>query len=201
MKLPRGAKLLTTPRQVEAIASPLRVEILEHLLLAGASSVADLAERMGRRPPALHYHVKVLQAAGIVRVARWRKAGKRSEALFRLAAQSFAVAGRLSEERSMGHALRTLGATLRLAQRETRRALSGARVRARGAQRNFHSRRLRAPLSAVALAQVNGYLDRLERVFARAVKQHVRGSRSGSGRGLPARGVVSLTFVLTPAGE
>ena len=196
MTLPPGTRLLTSAREIDAVSSPLRVEILEHLRQAGASSVADLARLMGRQATAIHYHLKMLHAAGIVVVADRRRSGKRLVALYRLAAERFAVAGRLKEKRSVGHALRTLGATLRLAQRESSRALRGGAVCPDGPARDFHSRRLRAPLPAAALQRVNALLDELESVFVSAVKQHARKERD---RHETAGDVLSLTFVLTPA--
>lgn len=199
MKLPRGVLLLTSARRVEAISSPLRVEIVEHLSQAEPSSVADLARLMGRPATALHYHVNLLHRAGILRVAGRRAAGKRSEALFEPAAKGFAVAARPGKERSLGEALRTLGATLRLAQREAARAMRRARVRGAGPQRNLHSRRLRAPLPAAALRRVNRLLHELESVFRGAVKKDL--GRRAAGVQRSAAEVMSLTFVLTPAGR
>jgi DNA-binding transcriptional ArsR family regulator len=202
VKLPPGAKLLTTPRQVAAVASPLRIEILEHLELAGRSSVADLAALMGRPATALHYHLNVLHAAGIVRVAGQRRAGRRNESLFQLAAPAFAVPGKPRDRRSVADATRTVGATLRLAQRESARALGAGRGQHEGPLRTLHSRRMRAPLSPASLRRANRLLDELEALFAHAVKERLGGgsTREPRGRSAPAGEMVSLTFVLTPAG-
>ena len=202
MKLPPGVKLLSAPRQVAAVSSPLRIELLEHLQLAGRSSVADLAALMGRPATALHYHVRVLHAAGVVGVAGHRRAGRRSEALFQLAATAFAVAGKPREK--VGDAVRTLGATLRLAQRESGRAMRAGRANQDGPLRSFHARRMRAALSRSALRRANRLLDELEELFSRALKEQVGERRVGNSRGpsAPARAhqIVSLTFVLTPSG-
>jgi hypothetical protein len=58
--------------------------------------------------------------------------------------------------------------------------------------RTFPARRLRAPLSAAALARLNRLLDELEAVFAAALKRNIATGRTGGE-------MVSLTFVLTPA--
>lgn len=201
-----GIKVLTAPRQVEAISSPLRMEILEHLLQAGPSSVADLARLMGRPATAIHYHVSVLRGAGIVRVAGRRRAGKRHEALLELAAARFAVKARTGDTQALGQVLRTLGATLRLAQREAARTMRDPKrhtpgMCGDGARRTFHTRRLRAPLSPSALRIVNHLLDELDRVFAQAVRQHFGKRRSLRTPSVSVDNIVSLTFVLTPAGR
>ncbi len=202
MKLPPGVKLLSAPSQVAAVSSPLRIELLEHLLLAGRSSVADLAALMGRPATALHYHVRVLHAAGIVRVAGQKRAGRRSEALYQLAATAFAVAGKPREK--VGDAVRTLGATLRLAQRESGRAMRAGLAHQDGPLRSFHSRRLRAALSRSELRRANRLLDELEALFSLSVEEKIGERRVGDGHGraapAPADQMVSLTFVLTPSG-
>lgn len=192
MKLPPGTRRLTTPRQIEAVSSPLRLELLEHLRHAGQLSVTDLGQLVGRRPTVLHYHVNLLREAGIIRESARRRAGKRTEALYRLTASEFAVVGRAPGDPSDPAVSRTLGATLRLAQRDAVRALRSGGVVAAGPQRNLHMRRLRAPLSAVSVRAVNRLLDRLETVFVAEVKARTR-------RPAPDEDtqIVALTFILS----
>jgi DNA-binding Lrp family transcriptional regulator len=196
MKLPPGARLLRGRRQVGAVSSPLRIELLEHLRLAGRASVADLARLTGRPATALHYHVNLLHEAGLLRVAQRRPAGKREESLYALAAESFALAANDTFARRA--AARTVGATLRMAQREAARALaSGAGANA-GAARRLHCRRLRAPLGREAQAELNRLLDAVERVFEKEVR---RRSRRGGRVDVSDGDVLALTFVLAPGGR
>jgi len=198
MTLPRGTRILSSPGQIEAVSSPLRIEVLEHLRLAGPASVADLGRLMGRSATALHYHVNRLRSAGLLREAGRRAAGKRKESVYRLAAERFAVLGRPSSPGSLRIAARTLGATLRLAHREASRALLTGLAGGHGPNRNFHTRRLRAPLSAAARGRVNRLLDELERIFFRELKRQARRAR-GRGPGAPPAGIAALTFLLAPA--
>jgi len=201
VELPPGTRRLSRPREIEAVASPLRIEVLEHLRHAGTASVADLARLSGRRPTVLHYHVNLLHRAGLLRLAGRRPSGKRSEALFALAAERFAVVGRSESPGSVRSAVRTLGATLRLAQREAAAAMLSGRGGGAGRRRALHARRLRAPLSSEARARVNRLLDELEAVFRDEVKRWAR-ARSGPAAALPEEGeVLALTFVLAPAGR
>jgi DNA-binding transcriptional ArsR family regulator len=194
MRLPPGTRRLTTPRQIEAVGSPLRQEILEHLSHTGPASVADLARLMGRRPTMLHYHMNLLRDAGLIQVAARRQSGKRTEALYRLAAQHFAVLGRPGGDPSDQGVASTLGATLRLAQRDAIRAIRSARVTGDGPGRNLHLRRHRAPLTAASLREVNRLVDRLEQIFVAAVK-----SRARRGAVDADRQIVALTLLLSPA--
>jgi DNA-binding transcriptional ArsR family regulator len=200
VKLPPGTRTLRTPRELEAVASPLRVEILEHLAPAGSLSVAQLARLLERPAPLVHYHVGLLREAGLVRLAGRQAAGRRGEALFALAAPHFAVAGRPGDALAMRAALRTLGVTLRLAQREAARALRSGQVRPRGRERNVFARRLRAALSPEARARLNRLLDEIEALFTRESKRRVRAlarKRAVERGDEPA----ALTFVLAPAGR
>jgi hypothetical protein len=197
MMLPPGTTVLKGRRQLGVVSSPLRLELLEHLRQAGSASVADLARLTGRPATALHYHVNMLHAAGLLRVARRRPTGKRGESLYALTAERFALLPR--DESSRRAAVRTLGATLRLAQREAARGMGSAAARSSGPARNLHIRRLRAPLRPTAQAELNRLLDAVERVFEKEVK---RRSRRRGGRVDASHGeVLALTFVLAPAGR
>ncbi|HJS57840.1 MAG TPA: helix-turn-helix domain-containing protein, partial [Vicinamibacteria bacterium] len=114
MQLPAGTRPLRSAREREAVASPLRVEMLEHLQHAGTASVAELARLMGRSPTLLHYHMKLLATARLVRVTGRRAAGRRGESVYAVTAEHFAVAGQLGDRVTLAAALRTLGAVLRL---------------------------------------------------------------------------------------
>lgn len=195
MRLPPGTRRLASPRELEAVGSPVRQEVLEQLHHSGASSVADLARRMGRRPTALHYHVNLLFRAGLLRRQGRRPAGPRSEALYVLAAPQFAVAGADASPAVLRSAIRTVGATLRLTQREAATAILTGAVGGRGGKRVFHARRYRAALSAPSLARVNRLLDLVSSVFEKE-------SRRGALRAETSPPeLFALTFVLSPSGR
>jgi hypothetical protein len=203
MLLPRGTRRLSSARELEAVTSPLRQEVLEQVAHAGEASVADLARLMGRRPTALHYHVKLLHRAGLLRSAGRRPSGKRSETLYALSAPRFAVVGRISTPVLLRAAVRTLGASLRLTEREAAKAIHGGKIVGSGGRRNFYVRRHRARLTPASQVRVNRLLDQLEAVFGREMKRNVR-ARAGPGRP-PAEPttdeVFTLTLVLAPAGR
>lgn len=191
---------LTTPRQIAAIGSPVRVEIAEHLRHAGSGSVKDLARVMGRSPTALHYHINALRRAGIVRVAWRRRSGKVAEAVYTLAADRILIHTRPGRTPSVRAASKTIAAGLRLALREITRALSEPCPSASGPTRNVHARRLRAALSPEGVARVNRALDELERVFVREIKKNTSERPSRARTADTPHRPVALTFVLAPAG-
>jgi DNA-binding transcriptional ArsR family regulator len=61
-----------TPTQLKALGDPIRNSIL-HLVLERAATTSELAEALGRPKGTVDHHVKVLEAAGLLRVVRTRK--------------------------------------------------------------------------------------------------------------------------------
>lgn len=64
--------VVTEPRELRAMADPLRSTILD-LLLERAASVTELAAAVGRPKSTVAYHVQVLVDAGMLKVVRTRK--------------------------------------------------------------------------------------------------------------------------------
>jgi DNA-binding transcriptional ArsR family regulator len=63
---------ISAPRQFKALAHPLRQRLLG-LLDRRAATLAQLAERLGEPRGTIGHHLKVLEAAGLVRVVRTRR--------------------------------------------------------------------------------------------------------------------------------
>ena len=57
---------LNSRKDVEAVGSSLRMEIIRHLQTHGPSTVFELARRMGRSADSLYYHVRRLQEVGVL---------------------------------------------------------------------------------------------------------------------------------------
>lgn len=191
---------LTTLAQRRAIASPLRMELLEATRYAGRASVSDLARLTSRRPTAVHYHVAVLQRSGLLVVAERRRAGKRTEAVYRVAADAFAVPAKAGARRSSADGSHTIAAMLRLTQREAARSLASFDVRPVGPSRNFHVRRLRAPLRPAALVRANSLLDQLERLFTAEFEHAAEHADKAAVAPATAPTRFALTLALTFAG-
>src|SRR5262245_15927093 len=127
---PRADKLMQVERrsQLDALVSPLRQEILEELKARGPASVADLAQRLGRKPQSLHHHVNRLAAAKIVTERDRRRKGRHSEVVWQVAATKFAVDPKQITP-GMGEAIvRSVSALLRRAQRNFARAVRSGKL-------------------------------------------------------------------------
>ncbi len=175
------------PEQLAVLASPVRLELVEHFALWGPSSIADIARRMERPPDSLYYHVRKLVSVGLLELVRNRRKGTRFEAIYRLPAGKLQIARcPTSEARDLW--CKTIHALLRLAGRELDDVLEGGAAGEEGPSRSLDARRLRGRLSTEAVAEVNRHLAIVEQIYAREAVSHERS----------AHPVVSLTWLMTP---
>lgn len=114
---------ISTPSQWRAISSPLRIDLIQHLRAAGPSTVAELANWLGKSPVSLYYHVRVLERIRILRACATRKGRRQTEALYDLAAQDFTYD--VSELAGARNIQGVCAAILRMTQRDLRRSVAG----------------------------------------------------------------------------
>jgi DNA-binding transcriptional ArsR family regulator len=122
--MPRPTRHRATREQREALTSPLRLEILGQFTGPKPLSVRDLAERMGRTPHSIYYHVHLMTRLGLLREVGRREGGGRSEALIQPAVDKVALD---AADPEAGLAIRrTMGAAFRMAERDLEAALESA---------------------------------------------------------------------------
>jgi DNA-binding transcriptional ArsR family regulator len=178
----RGTVRLSGARELGALVSPLRVEIVELLQARGPSSIAELARELSRTPHSLYYHVHALARARLLIERERRKVGKREEIVWALAAERFEIERAPTSPLAVRALERSGAALLRRAERELCRSIRS------GADEHSMLGARRARLDRAGLARVQRALDALDRTLAR---EHERG-----------RGRAHLcTFVLTPIVE
>ena len=150
---------LDDPAQIELLASPARIEIVDTLEALGeAASVAELAAALGRPADGLYYHLRRLCAAGLVREIeapdgnRYRmNADERVRLRYRPGATANADAVR-----------RVAASILRVAGRDFDRAIADRRSVADGDRRELWAARGKGWVSAKDLAEINHLLARLD---------------------------------------
>ncbi len=177
-----GPRWIESRTELCALASPVRQEIVDVLVSAGRSSIADLAAYLGRPADALYFHVRRLLRAGLLVELEPRKRGRH-------VAGVYDVAGRPLEIRygaaTVGEVSRVLRAAVRLGTRDMDRALGTV-----AALKNERTRQFRA-------GRVKGWVDRkqLRRINALMLEliEILREGTPGSRRRLQ-----SFTFVLAP---
>jgi DNA-binding transcriptional ArsR family regulator len=83
--------LVSSPAAWEVLVSPVRTEIAEALRLLGPCSVADVAQAIDRPADTLYRHIELLQEAGFVREAGFRKGDRNVEQLLDVVADDFII--------------------------------------------------------------------------------------------------------------
>ena len=110
-----------TIEQADALLKPKRVEVMRRL--AEPSTCTAIGEQLGETPQAIYYHVKRLQAAGLVSLVEERRVRGIAEGIYQAVARSFwvspACVGRLGEPRAREELL-GLGFLLNLAEEMSR---------------------------------------------------------------------------------
>ena len=86
--------LLDDPRQVQALAQPVRREVLD--ALREADSAAGVARTIGGSRQNVNYHLKELERVGLVRHAGERRKGNFVEQLFESTAKRFVISPRFA---------------------------------------------------------------------------------------------------------
>lgn len=187
-KRPRPPAVIDSLRQLRALISPARQDLIDTLHALGQASIAELAERLGRPADGLYYHVRALVAAGLVVEVGQRAAGRRDERLY----SSLAPDRRLELRYRPTHAAsatalrRLVGSMLRTADREFRVGLARPGVVVQGRQRELWAARSRGWLSPAELERVNALLTELGELL-------MRGPSSAR------KQLFNLTWLLAPA--
>ena len=146
--------------QLRAVTSPLRMEILTQFTATRPLSTREIAERMGRPVTGMHYHVRVLEEAGLLVRAGERHEARRPEALYHPVARRFELPAGRGQDTNQA-ALKTVSSAFRLAERDMEAALAADSPRRDGPQRNFYAMRMPLRVRPRDLDRLNAQLDRL----------------------------------------
>ena len=159
---PRKPRILhiSEPRQVRALRTPLRQDILQAMSLLEAASVKELATALGRAPASLYYHIHELENAGLVRKRTVRRSGTKAETVYESAAEQIRI-DRAKRTKGFVDALTDLHkATLSQATREVTAALH-ARSGGDAPDNSLMLVRLSARLSGADVKAARRMLDEL----------------------------------------
>lgn len=176
---------ITDRRQIEALSSPLRQEIVDALGQHGAMTIHALGELLERAPDGLYYHVRQLVALGLLREAGSVPSGGREAMRYDLAGRPMRIVHRAGDAPQLDAVKRSITALLRVGGRDAHKALDAGIVRVDPSAPEFFGMRARTWLDEAELARVRELLQELARVIGEA--KNKRRGRS-----------YSLTFLLTP---
>ena len=177
--------------QRQAFSSPLRQEILGYFSSGRRLSVREVAERMGRPPSAIHYHVRLLAESGLLEKSGERREGRRRESEYSMVADAIAVplVSQSPEGEEGSLALEAMASAFRMAERDMKTALAEGAVRPEGDDRNFVAMRSHMRLSREEMAELN---QRLNEMLAVVLESNRREEPHDDDE------FVSLTFALVP---
>ena len=100
----RGITRLVSPEQIRLLADGRRLAILRRLL-AEPATLSQLGKAFGKHPAWIRHHVKVLESAGLVALARTQVVGGFVEKYYEATGQGFAITGLVLPEWPDGRSL------------------------------------------------------------------------------------------------
>lgn len=178
--------IVSSPRQLEVMASPGRDEILDAAGVIGPCTVGELARFLGRSRHALYYHVRALKQCGLLREAQSAGAGGRVIVRYETPGRPLVARFDLSTPRARRAVLDLAAARLRSASRGFVRACQQQTAVVEGPRRNLWATRWAGALTPQALEEANRLFARLIALF-----RPRRSKRTDEA-------VFELTFVLAP---
>lgn len=175
--------VIRTQKQLRALTSAARQEIVDVLAEMGTVSVAEIAATLGRPADALYFHLRALKNAGLVKQVGDRTRGRRREALFRTVAPELFLHYEPANRENRRAVTAIVSSMLRLGIRDFGRAFEGAEVIVSGPRRELWAIRKTARLSLRQVAGVNRSIERLNKSVS---------NPRGKGR------LYGITVLLTP---
>lgn len=179
--------VVSSPEQLEAIASPGREEVIDAVALIGPCSVSELALQLGRSRHALYYHVKALRDCGLLLEASRPVAGARDTRFYDVPGRPVSVRFDLSTPKRRRAVTALSRARLQSGLKGVLRACSAEATVTDGPRRQLWATHVKGWLSGADLEEVNGLLLQLVEVISRASASQSTG-----------RQAFELTFALSP---
>lgn len=178
-----GSYVLQTKKQLAALVSAARQEIVDVLSQMGTVSVAELAAALGRPADAIYYHLGVLKRAGLVMHGGDRKHGRRPEELFRTVSPELRLEYQLGRKGNGREITAIVGSMLRLGTRDFRHAFQSGHARVSGSGRELWAFRTTGWLTPEEIVRVNRSIESLTLAVSKP---------RGKGR------LYAITLLLTP---
>lgn len=176
--------------QRNALASPLRLEILGLFTNLEPLAIADMAQLMGRTAGSLYHHVGLLEKAGLLKRTGTRPKGKRHEALFQVVARRIELDASSGHEDVVDHAVKTMASAFRMVEKDLAAALVSDKSVMEGPHRNMFATRMHMRISPKNLARINKHLKAIEDLLS------TEGAKTP--KPTPADQHISLTLALLP---
>lgn len=179
--------VVTSRKQLLAIASPGREEIIDAVGLLGPSTVPQLAEFLGRSRNSLYYHVQALRDCGLLIETPQLGRGTKTTAEYDLPGRPLSVRYDLSTARTRNAVIALARSRLQSGARGFVAACNPDLAVTDGPRRNLRATHWKGWLSPAELVEFNSHLDQLVTMLRRGAQEKGR-----------HRAPYELTFVLAP---
>lgn len=164
----KGIHFIDDRRQLRAIKSAVRQEVLDTILaMGGRCSITELAAELGRPADGLYYHVKALHKAGLLEEAGQQPARRGNETVYRVPANARQMQIRYQPEdhKNATDVIDIANNLLRMTARDFKAGYTPERAVVSGKYRNLWAARNKGWLSKEELAEANALLSRLMDLF------------------------------------
>ncbi|MGA7312432.1 MAG: helix-turn-helix domain-containing protein [Silvibacterium sp.] len=183
MKQVPGPHLVQNKKQLAALTSSMRQEIVDALSQMGTVSVSKLGATLGRPADALYYHLRVLKKAGLVLHAGYQGEGVWKEELIHIASPDLKLLYQPGKGGNSQQITAIVGSMLRLGIRDFGQAIQSGGVAVSGPGRELWALRRTGRLTAEEIPGVNRAIEDLVGKVAKP---------RGKGR------LYGITILLTP---
>lgn len=139
------------------MCSPVRLEMIELMRVAGPCSIRDLADEMDRPADSLYHHLRLLLKAGLFSEVGSRKSGRRNEAVYDP-----------ETGRNAPRMARVMGSVARASQRNLVNALKEGGMSLEGDKRDLWMNFEAAWLDDKRLAQLNKHIAAISELLSAA---------------------------------
>ncbi len=177
---PKREHRVTEARQLEALASPARMEIITAVDSLGRCTAADLAASLGRSQSSLYFHLEKLIAIGLL-----QKEEGAAGAIYSSIAEGIGLTYAPQEPDTRSLLAKNVGVIMRSAERTIRKALDSGRAKVRGRGVDTVLSSGRAFLTPAELREVRNHMTHIDDILRRA-----RASREGK--------LIAFTACLAP---
>jgi DNA-binding transcriptional ArsR family regulator len=152
---------------LRALASPVRMEILNSLAGVGPASIAELARLLGRAPNSLYHHMEILVDRGLVVEAGTRPRGANTEQLYHAAAEQVGLRHDPADPERSSAIADAMAGNLKAAERDFRVALCEGTGRVRGRGKDTFGGRFKGWLDEEDRAELFEHIEAIATLFRR----------------------------------
>jgi len=151
--------------ELRCLASPIRMDIVDHLAGRPPMPIRELARRIGKQPSAIYHHLRQLIDVGLVLEAGTQVVNRKSEKLYATPAPRVRLKRALAERVDDDAMCAFVGAMLRQSTRDFAAGVAADDARADGAYRNLGMFRLINRPSKRSLKRVNALLEEIGEIL------------------------------------